>query len=164
MSGHAPVEEPMPEVRAINLIKLEFDRVWHRAAAGVPHLSTKWQSSNARELERANNSLWNRIRELRDQHRWTPDGIKTVLDQDLAAEQQEVFANHVDAALMTADYQKAQGKEAEKEPSTPDWAMEDTSGLANTIAGQVTAGTPAAFTEAASSRAGCSYYVSESRI
>lgn len=47
MSGHAPVEEPMPEVRTINMIKLEFDRVWHRAAAAVPQRPLEPHSGNA---------------------------------------------------------------------------------------------------------------------
>ena len=106
VSGRAP-SDTLPDLRTIDKIKVQFDRVWHRAAStGAPHLTTAWRSSNARELERANEDFWKCIREMRDQHRWKSDGIKCVLDQDLPADQREVFPNHVDAALLTADYEK----------------------------------------------------------
>ena len=40
MSGHAPVEEPAPETQTINSIRLEFGRIWYRAAAGVTNSTT----------------------------------------------------------------------------------------------------------------------------
>ena len=101
-------EEPVPEVELINAIKMDFNRVWHRSAAGSLE-GTRTQEANVRQLEVANSSLWHHIMLMHGKHNWQPAGLKTLLDSEpLTKEQTEVFHSHVDSALASADFARIQ--------------------------------------------------------
>ena len=106
-------EEPVTDVEVpvelINAIKMDFNRVWHRSAAGSLE-GTRAHEANVRQLEVDNSSLDHHIVLMRDKHNWQLAGLKTLLDSEpLTKEQTEVFHGHVEAALATADLAKIRG-------------------------------------------------------